>query len=269
LLVGFLRCPFGVPFVSCAVCPLGDCTGRILQLPVLGLLLVSALLLGRVFCGWICPLGYLEDALGRVPKLRLERYGWFAVAEPWLRACRYVVLAITVWLVIGLNFPAERAHPYVVRSPDFWNWESVLTAWRMGAARYPVRAGILAFALLSGLLVTRLWCRYLCPLGALLGIFNKISVWRPAVLSSACKHCGKYPGECVQFTVPGTTDCIVCGECLGGCPSKAIKMRSRYQAEDVSGPQDAGEGVDSLARRPLPRVSRHAEELRVPRDRPG
>ena len=128
LLVGFLRCPFGVPFVCCTFCPLQDCTGTFLQVPFLGLILLSGILLGRAFCGWACPLGYLEDALGRLPKPRIERRRWFSAVEPWLRGLKYVALATVVWLVLRTNFPAERAHPYVVRSPSFLNWESVVVA---------------------------------------------------------------------------------------------------------------------------------------------
>lgn len=227
LVVGFLRCPFGVPFVCCASCPLSDCTGTWLQMPVIGLLLISGILLGRVFCGWLCPLGYLQDVLGRLPKPSLEPRRWFTAVEPWLRALKYVVLTVVVWLVFRYNFPAERAHPYVVRSPSFLNWESIVVAAKLGATRYPVRAGILGVALLSGLLVTRLWCRYLCPLGALLGVLNKVSAWRPAKVEAACRNCGTYSRECVQHTLPGTMDCIVCGDCLQGCPHGAIMFRSR------------------------------------------
>jgi len=228
LVVGFLRCPFGVPFVCCASCPLSDCTGTCLQMPVIGLILISGILLGRVFCGWVCPLGYLEDVLGRLPKPRIEERRWFTAVEPRLRVLKYVVLTVVIWLVFRYNFPAERAHPYVVRTPSFLNWESLVVAAKLGARRYPVRAGILVVALLSGLLVTRFWCRYLCPAGALFSLFNKVSLWRPIKIRDACRDCGKYPRECLQHTVPGTTECIVCGDCLQGCPHEATGLRPRF-----------------------------------------
>ena len=227
LIVGFLRCPFGVPFVCCASCPLQDCTGTFLQLPILGLILLSGILVGRAFCGWMCPLGYLEDALGRLPFPRVDRQGWFSSIEPLLRCLKYVALALVVWLVLRTNYPAERAHPYVVRSPSFLNWESVVVAGELGARRYPIRAAILAVALLTGLLTTRFWCRYLCPLGGLLSLLNTVSVWRPTRIGAACRDCGTYPRDCIQHTTPGSLDCVVCGDCLQGCPHDAVRLRLR------------------------------------------
>lgn len=238
-LVGFLRCPFGVPFVSCASCPLGDCTGTFLLVPFIGLLLVSGLLLGRVFCGWICPLGYLNDALGRLPKPRFENSAWFKKAEPFLRQLKYVFLAVTVVLAVCSNFPSDRAYPYVVRSTSMFNWESVVLAIRLGAARYPIRLGLLVFILIAALVVTRFWCRYLCPFGALFSVLNRLSLWRP-VRTGACRQCGKYPRECSQNTTPETLDCIICGDCLQGCPHHAIELRVLGKGESTVG---EGEGA--------------------------
>lgn len=225
LIVGFLRCPFGVPFVSCASCPLQDCTGTFLQLPVLGLILLLGILVGRAFCGWVCPMGYLQDALARLPFLRLDRQRWFSSVEPLLRCLKYVALALVVWLVFHTNVPAERAHPYVVRSPSMLNWESIVIAGELGARRYPIRAAILALALLTGLLTNRFWCRYLCPLGGLLGVLNTIGLWLPRQVDAACRACGKYPRECIQHTTPASQDCVVCGDCLQGCPHNAITLQ--------------------------------------------
>ncbi len=223
-LVGFLRCPFGVPFISCSFCPLGDCTGVFLQVPFIGLLLVSGLMLGRVFCGWICPLGYLNDVLGQLPKPRVERTAWFQRVEPVLRMLKYLFLALTLALIVLFNFPTTRAYPYVVRSPSMFNWESVVVAVKLGAARYPIRIGLLVFALVAALVVTRFWCRYLCPFGAFFSLLNRVSLWRP-VRTRGCRQCGKYPRECLQRTTPETLDCIICGDCLQGCPHGAIEFR--------------------------------------------
>ena len=237
LLVGFLWCPFGVPFISCTSCPLRDCTGTFLQLPFIGLLLLTGLALGRVFCGWICPLGYLHDVLGKFPKLGIERRPWFQKIEPFLRSLKYVFLALTLVLIILFNYPTDRAYPYVVRSPSVFNWESVALAVKLGAARYAIRLGLLAFILIAALVVTRFWCRYLCPFGAFFTILNKISGWR-IERTSACRNCGKYPRECLQNTTPGTPDCIVCGDCVQGCPFNAIDIERRF-SEHIERETDA------------------------------
>ncbi len=234
-LVGFLRCPFGVPFISCTNCPLGDCTGRVLQLPFIGLLRLSGLLLGRVFCGWICPLGYLHDVLGKLPKPRFEQRPWFLKIEPFLKSLKYVFLGLTLALIVLFNYPANRPYPYVVRSPSLFNPDSVLLAIRLGTARYGVRLALLAGILLAALVMTRFWCRYLCPFGAFFTILNKISLMK-IERTPACRQCGKYPRECPQHTTPDTPDCIACADCIQGCPFGAIEIEQRFKHQAAERP---------------------------------
>jgi len=247
LLLGMLRCPFGVPFVCCGACPLGDCSGTFLQVPFIGLILVSGVAFGRVFCAWVCPLGCLEDALGLAPKLDAERRRWFAVAEPWLRGLKYAALAAVVWLVVTCNYPAGRPYPYAVRSPSLFNWESVFVAARLGASRYPVRAAILALALVSGLLITRFWCRYVCPLGALLGLFNRVSLWAPARIEARCALCAECESACAQHTAPGSVDCVACGDCVPDCPHNAIRFGWRIGRPQGRGGSQARAALLGLA----------------------
>ena len=94
----------------------------------------------------------------------------------------------------------------------------------------------LAAALLLGLLVLRGWCRYLCPLGALLGLGNKVSLWRVARDPQGCTRCGRYPRECIQNTVPGTTECVICADCTQGCPNSSVRVTARQGQTGVKPP---------------------------------
>jgi polyferredoxin len=226
LLMGFLRCPFGVPFVACASCPLGDCSGQFLFLPFLVIAFGGALLAGRVFCGWVCPLGFLQDAIGMVrrrrPKMAGERRGRLRMVS------RFLALGVCVWLVFRYNFPVERAHAYVVRSTSVWDWQAVSTAWALGLVRYPIRAVLLLLALAGALLLPRLWCRWLCPLGALLSLGNRFAPLRLRLNKEACTSCMACRRTCHVDTMPGTTDCVSCGECVPVCPEDAVAAgRSR------------------------------------------
>lgn len=227
LTIGWLRCPYGVPFVSCMSCPLRSCPGTWLQPYLLALIGVSSLVIGRAFCGWACPMGLIEEVLGRISRPRLERLKGFARADRWMKWLKWPALAAVVYLVFAVNYPPGRGHPYVVRAASAFNLDAVTIAWTMGVRAYWVRAAVLAGALVGALVLMRAWCRYCCPFGALLGLFNKISfikLWRD---EAPCENCGKYPRECVQHTVPGTTDCIICGDCISGCSCSAIRLRSR------------------------------------------
>ncbi|MCK5806012.1 MAG: 4Fe-4S binding protein [Lentisphaeria bacterium] len=227
LLMGFLRCPFGVPFVSCATCPLGDCSGRFLFFPFLLLMIGVTALFGRAFCGWICPMGYLQDVLAFFSPKALAHSPAFAAADRRRRWGKWLMLGLTIIAVVQWNLPAERAHPYVVRADSLWNWEAWLIAGSLGAKRYAVRWSLLLVALAGGLLVGRFWCRYLCPLGALLGLSHRGSLCRLERDRDACVDCGAYPRNCPQGTVPETSECVVCGDCVQGCKQSAIHLAFR------------------------------------------
>jgi ferredoxin-type protein NapH len=227
LTIGWLRCPYGVPFVSCMSCPLRSCPGTWLQPYFLALVGISSLVIGRAFCGWACPMGLIEEAIGRIPRPRLERLKGFTRVDRWLKWLKWPALVAVIYLVFVLNYPPGRGHPYVVRTASAFNLDAVEIAWTMGVRAYWVRAAVLVGALIGALVLMRAWCRYCCPFGALLGLFNKVSVIKLSRDESKCENCGKYPRDCVQHTVPGTTDCIICGECISGCPCGAIGLRSR------------------------------------------
>jgi len=234
--VGSLRCPFGIPFVSCQSCPLTDCPGRYLQLPFIGLVGLSGLVFGRAFCGWACPLGFVLDVLGKIPKLRVTVSKRFTALDRYLKPLKYVALAATVYLVFVLNFTDVRPYAYVVRTASVFNFEAVRVAQMLGNPAYSVRMWILVGILVSGIIVSRFWCRYLCPLGAVLGILNKFSFFGIIREREDLPHCDLFPRDCIMHTRPESTDCVVCGECVEACPRGILALRARYsrsrRAED-------------------------------------
>lgn len=239
LVVGFLRCPFGVPFVSCAGCPLGDCWGQFLHLSVYAGLALSLVSVGRAFCGWACPLGYLQDLVGRFAPKAVRKATLFVRLDGPLRLLKYAALILVIWWAFTLNVAPDRGHPYVVRSSSVLNPDALRVACGLGLQRYPVRAALLVFALLSALVVPRAWCRYVCPLGALLGLLSRISFLRLTRDKAICSDCGRFPQACDTGTTPGTLECTVCGDCTQACPSKAIRLTKRLKVVPSLSIQDA------------------------------
>ncbi len=228
LAIGALRCPFGVPFVSCQSCPSTDCPGRYLQIPFIGLMALTGAVFGRAFCGWACPFGFISDALGRLPKLQATVSERFAGVDRALKLLKWPALALTVYLVFAVNYTEVRPWAYVVRADSVFNLEAIEVAQALGDPVYVTRAWVALGALLAGLIVSRAWCRYLCPLGAFLGLTNRFSLLRIGKRDESLPDCGLYPRECIQRTTPGTTDCVICGECVEGCPRRNLGLRSRY-----------------------------------------
>lgn len=221
LWVGMVRCPYGIPFMSCGSCPMRVCPGAWLQTWVIGFLVLSGVIAGRVFCGWACPMGVIQDLLGRVPKLRALSRPRFGKVDRYLKGLKYLVLVLTVAAFFWLN---ERfAVP--VRGHSNWSLEVAWVSWLTYDTASRVRVIVLLAGVFLGLALTRLWCRYLCPLGALLTIGNRISLLRLRRNAPLCANCGKYPRECRTYTTPGTADCVLCGDCIEGCVKGAVGWR--------------------------------------------
>jgi len=232
--VGALRCPYGIPFMSCGSCPMRVCPGTWLQTRVIGFLVVSGIVAGRVLCGWACPMGTIQDLLGRVPKWRALTRPRFGRVDRWLKGLKYLMLAVTVAAFYLVN---ERfAVP--VRGHSNWSLDAVRVAWLTYDTASRVRVVILVTGVVLALGLTRVWCRYLCPLGALLVIGNRISLFRLRRNPSLCANCGKYPREGRTYTTPGTADCVICGDCIEGCARGAIGFRTALSARTRPGEAD-------------------------------
>ena len=189
--------------------------------------------MGRVPCGWICPFGFLQDLLYKipVPKLRLPR---------WMNLGRYAFLVVLVVLVPFITAqswfsrlcPAGaleggvflKAVPPSTPLPD--------TGWF-----FWFKMGILAFFLLWMMTSKRPFCRVVCPLGAMWGLFNRISIYRMAVDDEACTLCGRCREVCpVDINIyddPNSPDCIRCLECKKECPYGAVFSGFKRPAEEL------------------------------------
>jgi polyferredoxin len=224
LWVGAFRCPYGVPFVSCTHCPMRVCPGTWLQPWAIGFIAISSVIAGRVFCGWACPMGAIQDLLGRIPKLRALRLPRFGRADRWLKGLKYAMLGLTVVAFYVLN--TRFAIP--VRGHANWSLDAVRVSWLTYDPYQKARVVVLVAGVVLALALTRVWCRYLCPLGALLTIGNRIGLIRLSRDMDRCAGCGRYPRECRTYTTPGTADCVLCGDCIEGCPEGAIGFVPRY-----------------------------------------
>ena len=221
-------------------CPIGSLQATLssreykLALYVMGFLVVTGTLLGRFVCGFLCPFGLFQDLLFKIPFVRKIRN---LPGEKFLRYFRFVILAIFVILlplfivdITGLGEPwfckficpagtLEGGIPLVLLNKSLQNAVGFLFKWKLL---------ILIFTVVFSIIIYRPFCRYICPLGAIYGIFNKVSILRIQIDSDKCTKCGACQKKCKLdikvFEKPDSTDCIRCGECCTACPSEAISM---------------------------------------------
>ncbi|MBC7288540.1 MAG: 4Fe-4S binding protein [Armatimonadetes bacterium] len=253
LAVGFLRCPFAVPFVSCTSCPLAECPGRWLQPFYIAGILVLGFFTGRGFCGWACPMGFVQDALGAASKPRATQHGCFQRADRILKWLKWPALLFALWAYWHLTFTAPgRPYPYIVRSDHYLSPAPLRVASSLGDPAYAVRYVLFAVAIVGGLVVSRFWCRYLCPLGALLGLLNKASIFKLGIVPERCTRCHACLRACPMDTGPSTIDCTMCTDCINECEQGAIVGADRLKRM-ASWPEEQVE-------EPLEPVARPGEE---------
>jgi len=227
-----------------AWCPLGGfegawtmvTTGRTVahvhtsSLVLAGAVLVLALVGRGFFCGWLCPLGSLQEmvhavgraVIDRVPPLRRlrRRRSLNAGTQRWqhidrvLRWGRWLVLA---WAIIG----AAVTGTMVFRVADPWIALLMVAQFEVSLA-----FAVLVATLVLALFVERPFCRYACPLGAIQSLAGKLSPIAVERDASACLGCDLCNQAC-PMAIPVNTrtrvtdgSCIGCLECVGACPSQ-------------------------------------------------
>jgi polyferredoxin len=186
-----------------ALCPYGGVvtlwhlatTGRLVRqihesaLVLLGLTVVLAVLFGPVFCGWVCPFGSVQEWIGRLGRKLLPKSYNRVVPkklDSWLRYLRYGVLAWTVYMTATTGVLVFKDYDPYYALFNFWTGEVAITGFIA-----------LALVLALSLVMERPFCKYACPMGALLGLSN---IFR--YLASGVKKPPAWTASSVTRSVP-------------------------------------------------------------------
>ena len=197
---------------------------------------VVTLLLGRVFCGWICPLGTIGEWTAKISRRMGIRPR--ELPEPLdrpLRFLKYVVLVVILGFTWKLGTLAWRAY-------DPWVAWMHLSAGIQEMAEAPWSFAVLFGAVIgASFFIERFWCRYLCPLGALLAPLQKLSLFKVRRSEEHCIHCHLCSKSCPVRLDPESTavmasaECIACGACVSACPKeKALFFGTRSRVLSVT-----------------------------------
>lgn len=265
-----------------AVFPLADLFFRLDPLAALAAMLASrtwiprlavalltlglTLLLGRVWCGWLCPLGTLLEWV-RFPGADRRAQ---TLSPRWRRVKNVALLLVLAAALLGnlsllifdplalltrtmttvvipvINYAVtalEHAlYSFSLLRPAV-DWTERLLRGPVLPVQQPVFAQNVFIALVFlgvlalNVLADRFWCRYLCPLGALLGLLSKVSLLRP-VIGTACNRCAQCVGVCRVEAIDTRqtyeiipAECIICLDCLTTCPESGVGFRWHWRPD--------------------------------------
>ena len=199
---------------------------------ITGFLILLGVLLGRVICGFLCPFGWFQELLHKIPTKKLST----KKLKP-LTYLKYVVLLVMVVLL-----PVLVTNELGMGDPFFCKYlcpQGVLEgAIPLSLANAGIRAAlgslfkwkfiVLLTVIVLSIVFYRPFCKWLCPLGAFYALLNKVSLFQMQVDQSKCVSCGKCAKVCkmdVDVTKsPNHTECIRCGMCIRACPTDAVSF---------------------------------------------
>lgn len=241
-----------VPGLNCYSCPgaFGACPIGSLQAVldssafqvscyVLGFLMMFGSFFGRFICGWLCPFGFVQDLVHKIPLFRkLKRKN--LPGHRYLIYLKYVILIVFVILLPSVMKDAGGSGSpwfceYICPSGTLMGGLPLVAAnSELRSAiggRFVWKVGLLVLFLVCDIIVYRPFCKYVCPLGAIYGLFNPIALYRFEIDKEACIKCGMCQRTCKMdikvYEEPNSRECIRCGECRKACPTGAIRCHNR------------------------------------------
>lgn len=221
--------------------------------------ILAAIIFGRVWCGWLCPMGTMLDWFS--PR---EPFQNPKVSETW-RTVKYLLLAVLIFAAVfgnqtlvftdpvsiltrtmttalwpGLRFMVLGIESFLYKFDPLWPaldivnrnillplFQGIESVFISALPVFLFFAGIVGLNWITG----RFWCRYLCPLGGMLGLFSRYSIFRREV-SDACTSCGVCAQNCPTGTIDkgnrfssDPSECIYCYNCAADCPVEAISFK--------------------------------------------
>ena len=237
-------CMPGLNCYSCpgavGACPLGavqnalSSAGHRAGWYVTGMILLYGVMLGRTICGWLCPVGLIQELLHRIPtpKIRKSR---ITLALSWLKYgfLAVFVIAIPLWYGLAKGLPLPGFCKYICPAGTFEGAVGHLanpanaSMYEMLGVLFTSKWVIMVVIALVCVFCYRGFCRMICPLGAIYGLFNRFSIVGVRVDTNRCTGCGACVRHCgMDVRHVGDRECISCGKCMDVCGQGAISLKA-------------------------------------------
>jgi len=236
-----------------------------LPLASIAMFLIIGAVLGRALCGWACPLGFFQDLWAYIPRFfRRQQKELPQKLHYMLTGVKYIVLFATLAVVVsvGASFVVDKVlgrkyafslgvcgqAPYCLICPVpvlFVTVPSLIHAVLVGAAlpqlpfTFYIGFSVFILLLVLSLITKRFWCRYVCPLGALMSLFSRFSFLHIKKKDDKCTtFCRGHQKDCNKACPMGievsrnqepssNPECILCYNCAESCSNDAVKCKLR------------------------------------------
>ena len=201
---------------------------------VTGLILALGVIFGRMICGFFCPFGLIQELISLIPVKKFRLPGWMTYIK-------YLILLIFVLLIPEAMSLFSQSRTGIPAFCEFicpagtleGGIPMLLTHKELHDAIGPLfalKALILAIVIIGCIFIHRFFCKTLCPLGAIYGLLNKISILKLHVNEKSCTHCSacslKCPMDVDPVKHPDSAECIRCLKCAEACPTHSISIKA-------------------------------------------
>ena len=220
---------------------------------IVAAILVFTLLFGRVYCSLVCPLGVMQDGFNYVARKVKKNRFHFVREKRWLR---YPLLVIfVVLMLVGLNAIAILIAPYSaygriasnLLQPLYLWINNIFAGFAERAESYSfyhvdvwMKSGVSLIVAVVTLVVVgflslhrgRTWCNTVCPVGTVLGLVSRFSLFRPVIDIDKCRNCRKCERNCkascidIQNHKIDYSRCVACMDCISKCKYDAIHFEN-------------------------------------------
>ena len=197
---------------------------------ITGFLILLGVLLGRFICGFLCPFGWFQELLHKIPTKK--------ISTKKLKPLTYIKYAVLLFMVVLM--PMLITNDVGMGDPFFCKYicpQGVLEgAIPLSIGNAAIRSAlgklfsfkfcILITVVVLSILFYRPFCKWICPLGAIYSLFNKVSFLHITIENSKCVGCNQCSRACKMdidvCRTPNHPECIRCGACIKACPKDAI-----------------------------------------------
>lgn len=233
-------CVPGLNCYSCPLttysCPLGSFQTALANMKyknipyyIIGLLMLFGIVLGRIICGFLCPFGLFEEILYKIKTKKINKN---KITKK-LSLLKYFILIIFVIIIpIFFFYPAFCKYicPQGILEAGLILTSGIKELKLLRGVLFFTKFIILVVVVILSIFIYRVFCRFICPLGAIYSLFNKHSMFNIILDENKCINCNKCIEKCkMDITVVGDRECISCLDCINICPANAIKFGYRYK----------------------------------------